>query len=372
MSNSARRYVPQSLWVLGWFCLVVAALHWHNPYFWKTAHEVYTRAQAAKAAGNLEAASTLMKNVLAQEKDNLGYLLFDAYVKLDLGRLLKAKESFAQALRLAPDHTEALLGMAALSIRQGDCAAALAKLQRVQSPALTTDEQHRVAGLYAQCGDFQMALKMLKSLWKEPPTEVADLEKLLDMAAAAEDWAYIRNLPIETLLSSSDAAVRTHAIDTRAMALRQLGEDTEAYALYLQAPHDGNLLPRAQLALKLGHFTAAVDLWTRPVAQQPERVAWRRSEAYALLRAGQTKAAENRYRGLITDKAADNKDRIQLAWLLNSQARYAEAWKILTPLPRPHTELAVLEIQARTAFWAGDMVAAVPLLRALLIRKEEG
>jgi predicted Zn-dependent protease len=372
MSNSARRYVPQSLWVLGWFCLVVAALHWHNPHFWRSAHEVYERAQAAKATGNLEVAANLMKNVLAQERDNLGYLLFDAYVKLDLGRLVQARESFAHALTLAPAHADIFLGMAALRLEQGERAAALEQLNAARSLVANPHERRRLAGLYAQCGDFRAALTILKALWVEPPGERADLVQLLDMAAAAQDWAYIRDLPMTDLLTSTDPLVRTHAIDTRAMALSHLGQQADAYALYRQAPHDGNLLARAQLAQHLGHYAAAADLWAPLIAQNPEQIAWRRSEAYTLLKAGRVAAAEQRYLALLADKAASLGDRVQLAWLFNSQGRYREAWSLLAPLPRPHTELTVLEVQARTAFWAGEMAAAVPLIKALLNHKAEG
>ncbi|MDJ0783129.1 MAG: hypothetical protein QNJ22_14225 [Desulfosarcinaceae bacterium] len=372
MPKRARRYVPQSLWVLGWFCLVAAALHWHNPHFWQTAHEGYRKAQAARAAGNLDAAAALMKNVLTQEGDNLGYLLFDAYLKCDLGQLPQAKKRFAQALALVPNHGEALLGMAALHAQAGNCAAAVDNLNRLAVARTDSQARRRMAGIYAQCGDFKAALAILKLLWETPPTEIADLEQLLDMAAAAQDWITIRDLPIDPLLASEDPAVRINAIDTRALALQQLGDAAEAYALYLQAPHAGNLLARAQLAQKLGRYADAAALWSQLLAQDPDRLAWRRAEAFSLLRAGRSTAAEERYRGLLADKVASNGDRVQLAWLLNTEGRYTEAWSILAPLPQPHRSLPILEIQARTAFWAGDMVAAVPLIRALLSRKAEG
>lgn len=372
MFNSARRYVPQSLWVLGWFSLVVVALHWHNPHFWRPAYEVYERAQAAKTAGNLEAASAMMENVLTQERDNLGYLLFDAYVKLDLGRFIQARESFAQALTLAPTHAETLLGMASVLLQEGDSAAALKQLTAARPHVTNSHERRRLAGLYAKCGDFKAALAVLKTLWQKPPTDDADLEQLLDLAAAAQDWAYIRDLPMASLMASDNPATRTNAIDTRAMALHKLGENAQAYALYLQAPHDGNRLARAQLAQTLGHYAESAALWAQLLEQDPQQIAWRRSQAYTLLKAGRTAEAEAHYRRLVTDNAARHMDRVQLAWLLNSKGQYTEAWAILAPLPRPHKDLSILEIQARTAFWAGDMVAAVPLIQALLVRKEEG
>lgn len=372
MSNSARRYVPQSLWVLGWFTLVVVALHWHNPHFWRPAYEVYERARAAKTAGNLEAASAMMDNVLAQESDNLGYLLFDAYVKLDLGRLLQAKESFAHALTLAPTHAETLLGMATLRLEEGDTSAALRQLNAARPHVTNSHERRRLANLYAQCGDYKAAFAVLKTLWQEAPTEADDLEQLLDMAAAAEAWAYIRDLPMASLLESDDAATRTKAIDTRAMALHKLGANPQAYALYNSAPHEGNRLARAQLAQVLGNYAESAALWARLLEQNPKRNAWRRSLAYTQLRAGQIVEAEKNYRQLVAEEDANPKDRVQLAWLLNSRKRYGEAWATLAPLPRPHTELSILEIQARTAFWAGDMEAAVPLIKALLVRKKEG
>jgi hypothetical protein len=42
---------------------------------------------------------------------------------------------------------------------------------------------------------------------------------------------------------------------------------------------------------------------------------------------------------------------------------------VIQPLPRPHDDLAVLELQARTAFWAGQMAQAGDLLQQLLERK---
>lgn len=372
MSNSARRYVPQSLWVLGWFILVVVALHWHNPHFWRPAYEIYEQARLAKTAGNLEAASAMMEKVLAQESDNLGYLLFDAYVKLDLGRLLQARESFAHALTLSPTHAETLLGMATVQLQEGNAAAALSQLNAARPHVTNSHEKQRLAGLYAKCGNFKAALAVLKTLWQEPPTTEAELEQLLDLAAAAQDWAYIRDLPMAALMTSDNPATRTNAIDTRATALRKLGENAQAYALLLKAPHEGNRLARAQLAQTLGHYAESAALWEQMLQQDPQQTSWRRSRAYTLLRAGQVDAAEKIYRQLVADDAATQKDRVQLAWLLNSRKQYVEAWALLAPLPRPHPELSILEVQARTAFWAGDMTAAVPLIQALLDRKGEG
>ena len=57
------------------------------------------------------------------------------------------------------------------------------------------------------------------------------------------------------------------------------------------------------------------------------------------------------------------------AWLLNVQHRYAEAWKVIEPLPRPATESSLLELQARTAIWAGQTAESIQLIRALLNRR---
>jgi tetratricopeptide (TPR) repeat protein len=52
--------------------------------------------------------------------------------------------------------------------------------------------------------------------------------------------------------------------------------------------------------------------------------------------------------------------------MLNVQHRYAEAWQVVEPLPRPADDPALLELQARTAVWARRLPEAIQLTRALL------
>ena len=79
--------------------------------------------------------------------------------------------------------------------------------------------------------------------------------------------------------------------------------------------------------------------------------------------------AEAIFRGLVADGAADVATREAYAWLLNTQHRYAEAWHVIEPLPRPAEDAKLLELQARTAIWAEQTAESINLIRALLQRR---
>ena len=88
----------------------------------------------------------------------------------------------------------------------------------------------------------------------------------------------------------------------------------------------------------------------RQATSDQARTTRKRHLAYALARSGQTAAATRLYRALMATGDATPEDRIRFAWLLNQQRHYQEAWNVIQQLPRPHDDLAVLELQARTAF----------------------
>jgi tetratricopeptide (TPR) repeat protein len=191
------------------------------------------------------------------------------------------------------------------------------------------------------------------------------------LATAVADWEYVVSLPTRVLAHAAGPLVRQGEVN-RAIALRALGRKEEAYALLQQHPGPDTLAARAELALELECFTNAADLyaqWLDQATDDQARTTRKRHLAYALARSGQTATATRLYRALMATGDATPEDRIRFAWLLNQQRHYQEAWNVIQQLPRSPDDLAVLELQARTAFWAGKMAQAGDLLQQLLERK---
>jgi tetratricopeptide (TPR) repeat protein len=116
------------------------------------------------------------------------------------------------------------------------------------------------------------------------------------------------------------------------------------------------------------HLDAAARFGTL-ANENPEDARFRRAQAHTLRAAGKVREAEAIFRGLLADGAADVATREAYAWLLNMQHRYAEAWHVIEPLPRPAEDARLLELQARTAIWAEQTVESTNLIRALIQRR---
>lgn len=158
-----------------------------------------------------------------------------------------------------------------------------------------------------------------------------------------------------------DPAQQKRAAEIRAVALEALGRIEDAYASYTEADNPDRLETRAHLAMALGRSGEAATLYGSLAAAHPNEPRFARNHALALRAAGRLEEAVRVYEGLVAGPSPDPADRRSLAWLLNLQRRYAEAWRAIEPLPRPAREAELLELQARTALWAGQREEAAQL-----------
>jgi tetratricopeptide (TPR) repeat protein len=156
------------------------------------------------------------------------------------------------------------------------------------------------------------------------------------------------------------------------VALRALGQKEAAYRILLTHAAPSNLRERAELALELEDFQRAAEFYQKLVKREgaeasPEA---RSSLAYALTRLGRGEEAVALYQKIMASDNPSRQDRIRFAWLLNARGEYEKAWEVIKPDPRPSEDLEILELQARTAYWAEKMEEAAPLLKLLIKRKE--
>ncbi|HEX9932473.1 MAG TPA: tetratricopeptide repeat protein, partial [Allosphingosinicella sp.] len=91
--------------------------------------DLYGEGVAARHAGDPARAADLLARVAAAEPDNSDAHLQLGLALLALGRLDEAEAAFGETLRLAPDYSDARLGLARVAQRRGDRRAALAALE---------------------------------------------------------------------------------------------------------------------------------------------------------------------------------------------------------------------------------------------------
>lgn len=349
-----------------WLLAVIGLVLWLRPQFWVQPHDRFQEAQALSHERRWPEALAAIDRALAADPNNAGYLVFKAYRQLDLGRPADAEQTFRRALGVDPSNVEARLGVATVLAKQGHRDPALAALQPLSPDVITAGQLRRRSELYTELGARQSALDDLSHLLNADPGNAALLREAAMLAVAEKDWSRTASLTQQLGAVTQDAAVREWASNTRGMALESSGRIPEAYEAYGEAEDPDRLETRAYMALRLGRSLDAAELFERLSADRPAEPRFRRSLAYALQAAGRTDAAERVFRALVADGAADPEIRQAYAWLLNMQGRYAEAWAVLEPLPRPARGPELLELQARTALWAGRLSDANNLIRALL------
>lgn len=112
----------------------LAALAVATPAQAQDAAGTYERAVAARLAGDPGAAVALLQPIVAQDPTNADAQVQLGLALLALGRLDEAERAFRAVLAVAPDYTDARLGLARIAQRRGDRAAALGELDRVAAP----------------------------------------------------------------------------------------------------------------------------------------------------------------------------------------------------------------------------------------------
>lgn len=349
-----------------WLALLVGVVLWKQPAFWVQPHDRFREAQALASRKQWTDALRAVDQALAGDPDNAGYLVFKGYRELDLDAPGRAEGSFRHALRVQPSSAEASLGLAAALARQGRRDAAVSVLQTLHPDNLDAVQLRRRSQWYAMLGAYEPALQDLNQLLAKSPHDLELLQEASSMAFALQDWNRAVSLSSRLAAAASEPDLKRSALNNRAMALQASGQLEEAYEGYREAASPDKLEARAELAFRLGHYLEAAELYQSLTDQQPAEWRFHRQLAYALEAAGRRHDAERVYLMVIAEGAADEVTRVHYAWLLNTQHRYAEAWKIVAALPRPSADPDVLELQARTAVWAGVAEEAVPLLQALL------
>jgi Flp pilus assembly protein TadD len=373
MKSSRPRRTPslRFLITVAWLAAAVTTVLWFRPAFWKGPPFIppidrFSDAQSLAAANRPAAALTAVNEALAAHPLEPGLLVFKGYRLVDLARPDEAKATFRQVITLQPANVEARLGLADLLARQESRGEALSMLQTLRATDLTAEQLHRRSRTYSELSAFALGLQDVAELLDTSPNDGVLLDEASTLALAAKDWGAAASLSARLAAASDDPVVKRRATSRRAMALRNMGRIQEAYAGYRQAPDRDNLEARAELALQLEDFSGAIDSYRALAAARPRESRLRAQLAYALDRGARRREAETLYRRLVLQSEADEVTRVRYTWLLNGDHRYAEAWRTIAPLDRPSTDPQVLDVQARTAVWAGEPREAVPLLRALL------
>ena len=244
-----------------------------------------------------------------------------------------------------------------------------------------------------ELGDDQAALEFLnQAVWRDSAQTGFLIAKgftelrldRADAAAASFDRA-LRLQPDspEAILGLAESLVRLNQSDSARTILRVMTglplADSQAvrHAQLLEAVDDPggaldayapiastqNLDTRATLALRAQRYEEATRL-LRELLQQG-RVGGGpttgKDLAYALAQTGRSEDALREYATLAAAGHLDQEARVRYSWLLNTMRRHGEAWQVLSSLPRPSPDLAILELQAKTALWSGHLSEAASL-----------
>jgi len=323
-----------------WLLLVVATMAWWRPRFWDEPHERFQRAQSLAREGRKAEALAAVDDALTARPTDTGFLVFKGHRELDLNKPAEAERTFRQALAQDPSNVDASLGFAAALGGNKSRTAALRTLQALRPEALSESQLRRRSQLYTTLEAPRLALDDLAHLLHMRPFDADLLREATLRAREIKDWQQTATLALRVGAATSDAKLRAWANQTRAEALGAIGEPADPVAT-------------------AGHYQELLRL-------QPDDPDLRRSLAHALRAAGRRTEAEAAFRALVADSAADRQTRVVYAWMLNTDRRYAEAWNVIEPLPRPDPDPDVLELQARTALWAGRARDAAQLFSALV------
>jgi tetratricopeptide (TPR) repeat protein len=356
----------------GWLAVTICFIVLIRPDYWNAPHDNYMRARHFERRELYENAVESMRAAVSEAPDDVGYLIYLGYLELKIDADQAAHDHFERAVGFAPRNVEALLGLAKADLRLGERENALALLDRALRHDPLPSQRHRIAQMAAMAGEHERALARLKELLDAAPVGL-NMESLrreaLALAVSIGDWDYAAS--VSQPLTAAAGEESQSVWNNRAIALRALGRTREAYRLLMEHPDPSNLRTRAELALQLEEFAEAADLYDSLVASnQAEGHEIERKLAYALARSDREEQALNTYAELVAAGTADEETRIRYAWLLNEREEHELAWRVLQPLPRPHPDTEVLQLQARTAFWAGEMAEAGRLLTTLMERRQ--
>lgn len=330
-----RRTLSAAIGLFVWLAAVTAVTLWRYPYFWIESGERFAQAEALARERRFPAALAEIDRALKRRPADAGFLTFKGYRLLDVGDPASAELTFRRALDVEPNHVDARLGLAATlakNERRDEALRALDALPRESTPPA---QLRRRSQLYGVLKAPAPAIEDLSHLLHADPSDASLLREAATHALTLQDWSRARGFAVRLSAAAETDDDRDFADEVSEMAAS--GSEAEA------------------------------DQAIESERQEAEvRFVRRRSEAFALLRAGRRQFAEAAFRALVAEGAADTRVRLAYAWMLNVDHRYAQAWQVVEPLPSPSRDPAVLELQARTALWAGRFAEAVHLVPALL------
>lgn len=343
--NSRRELTLSALFALFvWLIAVVGGVLWFRPEFWVQPGQRFDRAVDFAAQKRWRESIDAVDRALHSDPNNVDYLVFKGYRQLDAGDQSGAQQTFDRALTLDRTRTDARLGLATALSNTGRKREALSALEPISPDTATDADLHRRSQMYSSLGAPQSALDDLATLLRRDPNNEAYLKDAAQLTMQSKQWNRAEPLLARLGATAKDPATREWADTQRDIAL-------EASAV--------------ESARRGDHLDAALRL--RVLAQdKPDELTLKRREAHALRAAGQNREAELVLREVLARDPADIDTRVLYAWMLNTQRRYAEAWRLIERLPQPSRDPKVLDLQARTAVWAGRFAEAVNLLRALL------
>ena len=347
-SRSRRQLTVSALIALVlWLVAVVAVVLWRRPAFWIAPRERFQRAEALAVQQRWADSIASIDLALAGEPNNVGYLVFKGYRQLDAGDNAGALQSFNRAIATDRSHSDARLGASTALARLRKRDEALAMLDMLALETMSPSHLHRRSQLYAALDAPNSALADLAVLLHAEPVNPVFLKDSSELALMLKDWDRAASFLERLDLVATDSDVRTWIAANRAIALEAAAWEAEHHDRYLDA------------ASRFGTLAK----------ENPQDPRFRRAQAHTLRAAGDLRGAEAIFRELLANGGADVPTREAYAWLLNTQHRYAEAWRVIEPLPRPAEDTKLLELQARTAIWAGQTAESTHLIRALLHRR---
>ena len=352
------------LFVLAWLGLFLGFLYWVDPGFWRGAEGHYEIALALRAEGEYAEGLEHLDRALRTEPDDPGLLRTRGYLALELGRAEEAMADFHQALEAEPRDSEALLGLARAEAALGHPKRAHRALSELPARLETFEQRLERARLLVDAEDLSEAWSRYHLLAREKPNNAVVLEEASAVAAMVGHWDEVLSLAERLADITTEPKVRSRAVERAAEAAWASGRPELASELYERVSGPENLEARARLSFELERYSETAELHLELKALDPEARKIRTNLAYSLARAGRLEEAEAEYEWLLDEMPDDSELLVPYIEVLNRRSRYQRAWRILSSLPTPSTDIETHWLQAQTAHWAGESDVAARLLES--------
>ncbi|MFO7987607.1 MAG: tetratricopeptide repeat protein [Desulfatiglandaceae bacterium] len=341
--------------VLLWLGLTLGYLAWRNPMFWMSAHQHYLQAQEYASACNWELARRHMDLALEKSDHRPGYLIYAGHLLLARGQPREARDCFEKVLSRDPGNLQARFGVAQVLLALGRQRKMRVYLNGLKDLGVSGRIQR--ARLYARIFHYEKSFQDFRSVIRRENAPPRVVREAVISAVGAGKWVFVLRttrgrVPGLSRKDNTKACIHQVCVD--------LQDQKVPVGPVLEKP--GQWLTTAG--------PAGDEDGPDPCGQTHYRInTWAAKAAFALRKGGRTDDAVRVYRWLQARGALVLRDRVRFAWLLNTLGDHAKAWTVLEDLPAPSSDVAVLEVQARTAYWLGKWGLAARLLEELLRHK---